>query len=47
VADDESNDLTDVERHALHQNLSLSWESAEAGRLRPASAILDDLRRLR
>jgi hypothetical protein len=44
VADDESDDLTDVERRALHEVLSSSWESAEAGRLRPASAILDELR---
>ena len=47
VADDESDDLTDVERRALHEALSLSWESAEAGRLRPASAILDELRQRR
>ena len=47
VADDERDDLTDVERRALHEALSLSWESAEAGRLRPASVILDDLRQRR
>ena len=39
VADDESDDLTDVERRALHEALSVSWESAKAGRLRPASEI--------
>lgn len=47
VADDEGDDLTDDERRALHEALSKSWESAEAGRLRPASAILDELRRQR
>lgn len=45
VADDEGDDLTDQERRALHEALSSSWESAEAGRLRPASAILDELRK--
>ena len=47
VADDEGDDLTDEERLALHQALSKSSESAEAGRLRPASEILDELRRRR
>lgn len=46
VADDEG-DLTDAERRALHEALSSSWRSAEAGRLRPASAILDELRQRR
>lgn len=43
VADDEGDDLTEEERQALHSALSASWKSAEAGKLRPASAILDDL----
>jgi hypothetical protein len=47
IADDEGDDLTDQERGALHGALKASWESAEAGRLRPASAILDELRRRR
>ncbi len=47
VADDEGDDLTDDERKALHDALSLSWQSAEAGRLRPASEILDKLRQRR
>ena len=47
VVDDEGDDLTDEERRALHQALSTSWESAETGRLRPASAILDELRKRR
>jgi hypothetical protein len=47
VADDEGDDLTDEERRALHEALTASWKSAEAGRLRPASEILDELRRSR
>jgi hypothetical protein len=47
VADDEGDDLTDEERRALHEALSASWKSAEAGRLQPASAILDELRQRR
>jgi hypothetical protein len=47
VADDEGDDLTDEERRALHAELSTSWASAEAGRLRPASEILNDLRQRR
>jgi hypothetical protein len=47
VADDEGDDLTDEERCAVHDALSQALKSAEADRLRPASAILDDLRRRR
>jgi hypothetical protein len=47
VADDEGDDLTDAGRRALHEALSSSWRSAEGGRLRPASAILDELRQRR
>lgn len=47
VADDEGDDLTDAERRALHDALSISWKSAEAGPLRPAAAILDELRQRR
>jgi hypothetical protein len=47
VADDEGDDLTDDERGALHGALATSWESATAGRLQPASAILDKLRQRR
>ena len=47
VADDGGDDLSEEERRALHEALSTSWESAESGRLRPASAILDELRRRR
>ena len=45
VADDHGDDLSDPERQALHDALSTSWQSAEAGRLRPASSIVDELRR--
>ncbi len=47
VVDDEGDDLTDEERHALHEALSATWKSAEAGHLRPASAILEKLRQRR
>ena len=47
VADEEGDDLSDDERRALYDALSSSWRSAEAGRLRPASAILDELRQRR
>lgn len=47
VADDEGDDLTDDERRALHEALSASWKSAEAGRLRPVSAIVAELRQRR
>lgn len=47
VADDEGDDLTEDERRALREALSMSWKSVEAGHLRPASAILDELRQRR
>lgn len=47
VIDDDGDDLTDDERRALHDALSASSRSAEAGHLRPASRILDELRRRR
>ena len=47
VADDEGDDLTDAERSALHEALSTSSKSAESCRLRPASEILDELRKPR
>ena len=36
VADDEGDDLTDSDRAALHAALERSWESVNAGRVRPA-----------
>jgi len=47
VAKDEGDDLTEQERCALHEALSDSWASAIAGHLRPATEILDELRRKR
>jgi len=37
----------DEERRALDAALSKSWESAEAGRVRPASQVIDELRQRR
>jgi hypothetical protein len=47
VADDEGDDLTNEERSALHDALSSSWKCAESGRVRPASAILNERRKRR
>ena len=47
VADDEGDDLSEGERRALHDTLSESWRSAEAGRLRPASSLIEELRQRR
>lgn len=47
VIDDEGDDLTEQEREALHETLSRSWRSAQAGELRPATDIIDELRRKR
>jgi hypothetical protein len=47
VVDDDGDDLTDQERQALHEALLTSLSSAEAGRSRPASALIDELRRRR
>lgn len=44
VLDDEGDDLTNQERQALDAALARSYESAQTGRVRPASAILDELR---
>lgn len=47
IADDEGDDLSGEERCRLHDALSAGWQSAEAGRLRPASAIINELRQRR
>ena len=47
VADDEGDRLTEDERRALHAALSASWGSAASGHVRPAAAILDELRQRR
>jgi hypothetical protein len=44
VVDDEGDDLGPEERAALHAHLEASWRSAEAGRVRPASELLAELR---
>jgi hypothetical protein len=44
----DEDDLTNNdERRAFHDALSASWESAKAGRLWPASALLNHLRQRR
>jgi len=47
VVDDQGDDLSEDERRSLHSALSASWKSAEAGHLRPASAIIKELRKHR
>lgn len=45
VVDDEGDDLGPEERRALHAALAHSWESARAGRARPADDVVRKLRR--
>jgi len=47
VADDEGDNLTADDRQALHAALAKSWKSAEAGRVRNGSELLDELRNRR
>ena len=47
VIDDEGDDLTEHERQALHETLARSWTSAQAGELRSASPLVEELRRKR
>ena len=47
VMDDGGDEMNAEEREALDRVLLVSFESAKAGELRPASALLDDLRRQR
>jgi len=44
VVDDEGDDLTDEERQALNEAIRRAWVSAAAGRVKPAEAIVDELR---
>lgn len=44
VADDGGDDLTDVERAALHEAIERAMVAARAGRVRPAAEVLADLR---
>jgi hypothetical protein len=47
VVDDEDDDLTDDEHRAPKDALSASCKSTEAGRVRPATVLLDELRQRR
>lgn len=47
VIDDEGDDLTDEDRAALHAQLEASARDVAAGRVRPASELLAELRELR
>ena len=40
---EEGDDLSEEERAALHEALSASWKSAQAGELKPARELLDRL----
>lgn len=44
VVDDEGDSLDDTERHALEQALARAHQQAAAGRTRPASELLKELR---
>jgi hypothetical protein len=41
----DQDDLTDDDRAALHRALELSMQQAKAGSVRPASEIVDEIRR--
>jgi hypothetical protein len=41
---DPGDDLDDAERAALHEALAKAWESAKAGRSRPAEELIKELR---
>ena len=41
---DPGDDLDDAERAALHEALAKAWESAKAGRARPAEELIKELR---
>ena len=45
VLDDGGDDLDATERRALHDAISRAWASAKSGRVRPAQAVIDELRR--
>lgn len=47
VVDDEGDDLMDEERAALHAALDRSMKEVKAGKVRPASDVIEDLRRKR
>lgn len=47
VVDDEGDDLDDAERTARDVHLAAAYESAQAGKLRPANELIAELRKLR
>lgn len=47
VIADEGDNLDPEERRKLNEALEASWKEAEAGQLRPASELLEELRRRR
>ena len=44
VLDDEGDDLTENEREALNATLAKAWQSAKKGNVRPARAIIGEIR---
>jgi hypothetical protein len=44
VLDDEGDDLTPAQRQVLDDAISKAWDSAKAGKLRPADQVLAELR---
>ncbi len=44
VVDDEDDELDPEERRLLNAAISKAWESVKAGRVRPATEIIDELR---
>lgn len=44
VLDDEGDDLTPLERKVLDDAIAKAWDSARAGKLRPADLLIAELR---
>jgi hypothetical protein len=47
VVDDEGDDLDARERKVLHAAIADSWAEAKAGKVRPAAAVIKDLKKRR
>jgi hypothetical protein len=47
VVDDEGTPLTPAERRAINASIDRAWHSAQAGKLRPATALIAKLRQRR
>jgi hypothetical protein len=45
VVDDEGDDLDDAQRAALNASISRAWASAKAGGGRPASEVIESVRK--